>query len=421
MTSRTRSNSYSPGAQAAPPLLVSNLILDFTHRLAAAAELAAIERGKIIIDSLFSALAAQGHSFLEKAAAKQAERDRNQVVAALTRQFLEDLEKPLRIRVREKLDHELANSAPSRARAGEGADSPIPATAHAPVRRKARQARPNPRLPPPLDPAQIKRDQEFARLRALLRPVAIETIVPTPAPVFVAPPVQVQRPASPGDVLRALEKEIQNAVPTLGTLGPERCAAQIAAWVGQVRGLRDRLPADISAAMRPAFRIFLEHLTQLRDQMETHMVDALEPNWKAPDWDAYVEINRARAEQRAPELSIDRQHNYHRAMLRALVLPHRRNVPGQAAAIINAAAESLHPEDSLLQSAIRRHRSATPAQAPAANDNPAAATAVTPATPVGQPDLAPGDAVAEVPAPTPAIAPAAPVTAENEFDSTWTK
>jgi hypothetical protein len=251
--------------------------------------------------------------------------------------------------------------------------------------------------------------------------VAIEPIVHTPAPVFVSPQVQVQRPASPGDVLRALEKEIQNAVPTLGTLGPERCGAQIASWVGQVRGLRDRLPPDISATMRPAFRIFLEHLTQLRDQMEAHMVDALEPNWKAPDWDAYVEVNRARAEQRAPELSIDRQHNYHRAMLRALVLPHRRNVPGQAAAIINAAAESLHPEDSLLQSAIRRHRSAMPAQAPAGSENPATASPVTDTAPALQTGKAPGGAVVEVTPPAPDTAPAAPVTAENEFDSAWTK
>jgi hypothetical protein len=421
MTSRNRLNRHAPDATATPLLSVSDLVLAFTQRLAAAAELAAMERGKAIIDSLFSQLAAQGHSFLGKAATKQADRDRNQVVAGLTRQFLDALEKPLRARVHEKLSHELAHapSAPSRERAGEG-DGFLPglATARTPVRRKARQARPNLRLPPPLDPEQIKRDQEFVRLRALLRPVAVETIVPEPAQVFVAPPVQVQRPASPGDVLRALEKEIQNAVPTLGTLGPERCGAQIAAWVGQVRGLRDRLPPDVSATMRPAFRIFLEHLTQLRDQMETHMVDALEPNWKAPDWDAYVEINRARAEQRAPELSIDRRHNYHRAMLRALVLPHRRNVPAQAAAIINAAAESLHPEDSLLQSAIRRHRSAMPSQAPAEKQDPATASPVADA-PAAQTGRSPDGAVSTVPAPN--TAPAAPVTAENEFDSTWTK
>jgi len=417
--SRIRSNRHSPSATVTLPLSVSDLVVDLTLRLAAAVELAAMERGKAIIDSLFSEIATRGHSFLGKAAAKQADRERDKVVAALTRQFLADVEKPLRTRVRDKVDRELA-LAPARPSEGDGDTERASVAASAmPARRRTRRARPNPRLPPPLDPEQIRRDQEFARLRALLRPVAIEPIVTAPAPAFVAPPVQMQRPASPGDVLRALEKEIQNAVPTLGTLGPERCGAQIAAWVGRVRGLRDRLPADVSAAMRPAFRIFLEHLTELRMQMEAHIVDALEPNWKAPDWDAYVEVNQARADQRAPEISTDRLHNYHRAMLRALVLPHRRNVPGQAAAIINAAAASLHPEDSLLQSAIRRHRSAMQPQAAVDSASPASASPVAdeaPAAPTGQ---SPGDAVAEAPAPD--IAPVATVTSENEFDSTWTK
>jgi hypothetical protein len=157
--------------------------------------------------------------------------------------------------------------------------------------------------------------------------------------------------------------------------------------------------------------------------MEAHTVDALEPNWKAPDWDAYVEINRANAEDRSPDLSTDRQHNYHRTMLRTLVLPHRKSVPGQAAAIINAAAESLHPEDSLLQSAIRRHRStlATPAPAaieevssPVAGEVPSAppvgnvSAEVVPALPTALPEIAPS-------------APSAPPFPDNEFDSTWTK
>jgi len=422
--SRTRSNKRSPSATVTPPLSVSDLVVDLTHRLAAAIELAAMERGKAIIDSLFAEIAAREHSFLGKAAAKQADRERDQVVAALTRQFLDAVEKPLSASVHDKVDRELARSAPSRARLSDGdfpssSEKASSAIGSLPVRRRARRARPNPRLPPPLDPEQIRRDQEFARLRALLRPVAIEPIVTAPAPVFIAPPVQAQRPASPGDVLHALEKEIQNAVPTLGTLGPERCGAQIAAWVGRVRGLRDRLPADVSATMRPAFRIFLEHLTELRTQMEAHLVDALEPNWKAPDWDAYVEVNQACAEQRAPEISIDRVHNYHRAMLRALVLPHRRNLPGQAAAIINAAAKSLHPEDSLLQSAIRRHRAAMPSQTAAESQNPASVPSVAEAAPATPTSNVPGDAVADVPAPN--NAPAPPVTAENEFDSTWTK
>jgi hypothetical protein len=391
---------------------VNDLVLDLTTRLLAAAELAAVERGQAIIESAFAAIASDVDAHLGKVAKRRALRERSRVVTTLTRQFLKAIEKPVRANVRERIKHELA----SRAGASEKAFTP----GAMPLRRRTRRARPNPRLPPPLDPEQIKRDQEFVRLRALLRPAALEPIVPLPAPIAVAPPVQAPRPASPGDVLRALEKEIQNAVPTLGTLGPERCGAQIAAWVGQVRGLRDRLPPDVSATMRPAFRIFLEHLTQLRVEMEAHVVDALEPNWKAPDWDAYVEVHRARAEQRAPSLSIDRLHMHHRAMLRALVLPHRRNVPGQAAAIINAAAEALHPEDSLLQSAIRRHRSTLPAPAPATPEtSPVASPGTASVAPAnsGTPD----EAAAEVPAQTADTPPADPVTAENEFDSLWTK
>jgi len=289
--------------------------------------------------------------------------------------------------------------------------------------------RPNPRLPPPLDPEQIKRDQEFARLRALLRPVADESV--PAAPVFeVAPPSPTppSRTVSPGEALRALEKEIQDAVPTLGTFGPERCGAQIAAWVGQVRGLRDRLTPELSAAMRPAFRIFLEHLTQLRMEMEAHVVDALEPKWKAPDWDAYVEVNRARAEQRAPELSSDLLQMHYRSMLRALVLPHRRNVPEQAMPIITSAAEVLHPSDSLLQSAVRRHSAAwkvpassTREESPAEPSVVDAASVAAVAVDAGFVAENPANPLANPPTPDAGASTVDPVTSENEYDSLWTK
>jgi len=425
-TRRTRSNRLALGAAANPSLSVGSIILNFTNQLTQAAELAAMERGRYIIDTIFAQVATHGQALLGSSAAKQSNRERDRAITALTRNFLEALEAPLRARVSARIDRELehASRATVREKPGQTNFSFATSAAVPPARRKVRRARPPVHLPPPLDPEQIKRDQEFARLRALLKPVAAEPVTPAPAPAIAAPPpVQTQRPASPGDVLRALEKEIQNAVPTLGTLGPQRCGAQIAAWAGQVRGLRDRLPADISATMRPAFRIFLEHLTQLREQMEAHMVDALEPNWKAPDWDAYVEVNRANAENRAPDLSTDRQHNYHRTMLRTLVLPHRKSVPGQAAAIINAAAESLHAEDSLLQSAIRRHRPTMATPAPAANEEAALSVA---GNVIGTPTMdtvsaevvpAPPAELAEV-APT---APTAPQFPENEFDSTWTK
>jgi hypothetical protein len=112
--------------------------------------------------------------------------------------------------------------------------------------------------------------------------------------------------------------------------------------------------------MRPAFRIFLEHLTELRAAMEAHFVDALEPKWNPPSWADYVEVNRARAEGRAPVLSADRLVAHHRSMLRALVLPHRRNVPEQALPVIAAAAEVLPADDGLLRSARRRHSEKRP-------------------------------------------------------------
>lgn len=407
---------------------VNTLVQDFTLRLIAAAELATAERGKAIIDSVFAKLGAGADFQLGKAARKRADRDRSHVVATLTRQFLLAIEQPVRAHVREMLERELARGshAPTRSRTSENKPSTSAAEmfepAVTPARRRTRRARPNLRLPPPLDPEQIKRDQEFARLRSLLRPVAAEPIAPLPSPVMVAPPVQAPRPASPGDVLRTLEKEIQGAVPSLGTLGPERCTAQIAAWAGQVRGLRERLPPDVSATMRPAFRIFLEHLTQLRVEMEANVVDALEPNWKSPDWEAYVEVNRARVEQRATELSIDRLHNHHRSMLRALVLPHRRNVPQYAAAIINAATEALHPEDSLLQSAIRRHRADRQAQAPAGSATPPTVSTSASVAPTAQTNAdARGEVAPAIPDQAPSSAPTAPVTAEDEFSSPWTK
>ena len=198
-----------------------------------------------------------------------------------------------------------------------------------------------------------------------------------------------------------------------------RCAAQIAAWVGQVRGLRDRLPPDVSAAMRPAFRIFLEHLGQLRMQMEAHVVDALEQDWKAPDWDVYVEVNRARTEERPPNVSRDQLQAHYRAMLRALVLPYRRNVPQQALPIIDEAAQALHPEDNLLQSARRRHRTVTQEQQP----RPDAAKKTEQPAPTPAPPKSMEAAAAETETEPAFPGVSAPVqqTPQGEFDSPWLK
>jgi hypothetical protein len=249
-------------------------------------------------------------------------------------------------------------------------------------------------------------------------------------PVPAVPP---QRPATPAEFLRALEKEIQNAVPSLGALGPERCGAQIAVWAGQVRELRDRLPPEVSAVMRPAIRIFLEHLTELRAAMEAHFVDALENKWSAPDWGDYVEVNRARVEERPPAISADKLEIHHRAMLRALVLPHRRNVPGQAIPVINAAAKVLPADDSQLRSAIRRHSSEWQAEADPEADSPPipltveeppvkiSAEATVAETTGESTEPAPAENAEPAPGEDPTPPPAEAVTPESEFEHPWTK
>jgi hypothetical protein len=275
---------------------------------------------------------------------RRADRERRRWLVSLTRQFLRDLERAMRLNVREAVRRE--RRARRAAAAGEG----YPATALGPRRPRRRPVRPP---PPPRDPEQIKRDAETQRLRALLRPADEE---PPPAPSApVTPSPTAAPPTTPGAFLRTLEKEIQDAVPFLGRLGPERCGAQIAAWAGQIRELREHLAPESAAIMRPAFRIFLEHLTELRAAMEAHFVDALEPRWSPPSWADYVEVNRARAEGRPPNLSADRLQAHHRAMLRALVLPHRKNVREQALPVIAAAATVLPADDGLLRSARRRH------------------------------------------------------------------
>ncbi len=151
-------------------------------------------------------------------------------------------------------------------------------------------------------------------------------------------------------------------------------------------------------------------------------MDALEHNWKAPDWDAYVEVNRARVEQREPAMTVDRLRVHHHAMLRSLVLPYRKNVPEQATAIINAAADVLPPDDSLLQSAIRRHRAASQAQA-----SPSAEEMVSTAPDSDATSVAPlasdvPEAIApEAPTQAPGDGAGNPQAGEGEFDKAWTK
>jgi hypothetical protein len=306
------------------------------------------ERAEELIDAFDLAMRGELGSRSFRRQISRANRERSRLLGALVRQFLREIEKNTRANVREALHNE--RKARKQTVATGAGGGPGTAGHRRPRRRPVRPP------PPPLDPEQIKRDVETQRLRALLRPVSEEIPLPPPPPVAPPPAPVSPPPTTPGGFLRTLEKEIQDAVPFLGKLGPERCGAQIAAWTGQIRQFRDQLTPEIYSAMRPAFRIFLEHLTELRAAMEASFVDALDAKWHPPSWPDYIEANRARAEGRAARLTSDRLFAYHHAMLRALVLPHRKSVRDQAQLVIDAAAEVLPADDSLLRSAIRRHR-----------------------------------------------------------------
>jgi hypothetical protein len=403
---------------------IEEIIVEFTRRLGVVMDAAITTRGSELLASLF----AEAHAgSLGQRARRSADDQRKRLVTSLADQLLRALERPIELRARELWRREVSSRrAGLRPARSTGADS-HPADHGNGVRpRRPRRPRKPLRSAPPLDPEQIKRDAENARLRALLRPANDFTLAPesgtAPALVPVAPPPQRQE-SSPGEHLRALEKEIQDAVPSLAALGPDRCGAQIAVWAGQIRELRDRLPASVSATMRPAFRIFLEHLTELRAAMDAHFVDALEHTWSAPDWPVYIEVNRARVEQRKPSVSQDKLEQHHRAMLRALLKPHRRNVAAQALSVINAAAEVLPAEDGQLRSALRRHRGAWQEHAPTARPD-----APSEARPEAQPEtrleasLAPGPTDAAATPEDSALPCAAPLDGVpvGEFDKPWT-
>jgi hypothetical protein len=395
----------TPASQTSQPG-IERLTQEFTTRLLLAMEHNALDRGRAIIASLASTVSA------DRATDADLPR-RPELVDTLTRQLLRALERPIQQRTRELWRAEVvAQKAFTRAQARRGSGDA--ARGRASADKRPRRTRAKLRVVAPPDPEQIRRDAENARLRALLRPANDFEA----APAATSPIVQPQRQASPGDELRSLEQEIQNAVPSLGTLGPERCGAQIAVWAGQVRELRDRLPAQVAATMRPAFRIFLEHLTELRAAMDAHLVDALEPTWSAPDWAAYVEVNRARVQGRAPLVSPAKLEQHHRAMLRALLEPHRRNVPQQAMAVISAAAEVLSTDDGQVRSAVRRHNSTRQRQRP---PSPSTVTSLAPTPTPAPAATSPADASTDAPASgtTPDTIDKEPAK-DGEFDSPWT-
>ena len=395
---------------------VSAIVDDFTHQILGAVERATVELGADMIGDIFARAAGQAGTGRERRAKKRADRERRRIIAGLTKELVGAIEVQVRAQVKQSVAlrrRELAAARAAERRAARAAAASGLETVLPRPRRRRKPVRP---APPPLDPEQIKRDAEFARLRAILKPTAAEPAPVVTPPVPPPPPREPTRATTPGDVLRALEKEIQHVVPTLGRLGPERCAAQIAVWAAQVRELRDRLPPDVAATMRPAFRIFLEHLTQLQGAMEAQVVDALEPTFNAPDWDVYIEANRARLEERPPQLSDDKLQVHNRTMLRALILPHRRNANTEAIAIIEAASRGLPASDPQLQSALRRFASLWKSQISAAEASKSGPEAVPTDAPANQEAPATAEPTLATDTPT-----AEPVAAEDEFESPWLK
>jgi hypothetical protein len=104
---------------------------------------------------------------------------------------------------------------------------------------------------------------------------------------------------------------------------------------------------------------------------------------------------------------------HHRTLLRALVLPHRRNANQQAIEIIEAASRGLPPNDPQLQSALRRFASLLKSHAGPAEVSAPENRAEPSVTSEHVDDKAAAEKD-ETPAPS-----AAP--GENEFDSPWVK
>ena len=172
------------------------------------------------------------------------------------------------------------------------------AQTEAPAPRRRRRARTGevtsasrrtePPASPPPSPEQTRRDAEFARLRALLKPTgtddasqAASTLSAQPALVAVA---------APGDPFRLLEAEIRSHAHRLAQLPHTSCTARIAAWAGRVRSYeetnRNRVAADL----------LLDKLRVLARGMDAGRIDALNGSWRATDWSSYIRTNEALAE-----------------------------------------------------------------------------------------------------------------------------
>jgi hypothetical protein len=149
---------------------------------------------------------------------------------------------------------------------------------------------------PQVDPEQVRRDAELARLRAVLRPT-------TPDPEPAAPPPAAPPPAplrtedrtdrgERNDSLASLEDVIRDQLPALGGLSQARCTARIAAWAGRVRRDQSRPGAEQT---RVAALMLLEKLRRLARAMEAGSIEALNASWSTSNWQRYIEANELAA------------------------------------------------------------------------------------------------------------------------------
>jgi len=158
------------------------------------------------------------------------------------------------------------------------------------ARRKATATSPVTPLPLP-SPEQQRRDAEFARLRALLKPTgqddtagAAETAAAAPSPLTVVAP--------PSDPLRLLEDEIRAQAHALAQLSQTSLTARIAAWAGRARSYEE------TTGNRVAAQLLLEKLRAFARAMDAGRIEALNGSWRTRDWDSYVRTNEALAEAR---------------------------------------------------------------------------------------------------------------------------
>jgi len=146
-------------------------------------------------------------------------------------------------------------------------------------------------------PEEQRRDAEFARLRALLKPTGYPEA--SGAAETLSAPVSAGVVAAPSDPLRLLEDEIRLQAHGLAQLSQASCTARIAAWAGRVRSYEE------TTGNRVAADLLLDKLRALARAMDAGRIEALIGSWRTSDWGSYIRTNEGLAEARSdrPETS----------------------------------------------------------------------------------------------------------------------